>query len=287
MQAEIILTPTESKKLIAKAILVQEEVRAALQKGIVALHPSSSTIFIYEALTGRLPEGVWVQGVTAPRGLCISKEGLAGRAARPAGPPDPLNYPNTWFFKDGRLQERTTLGRILDQMTETDVYVKGSNALDPQGNVGVLYANPAGGGGTIGRVMAARRRQGFHLLLPIGIEKLIPIAISDAVKKAGFKKVDMVMGLPCGLIPVAGKKIDEVDALAILSGVEATPIAAGGLGGAEGAVVLAIHGTDEQVRKAYELCRSVKGATLPPLKLLDCDECVYPTCHFAQGRKKD
>ena len=135
-------------------------------------------------------------------------------------------------------------------------------------------------------VIAAQRRKGFHLLLPIGLEKLIPVSITQASKKAVFKKIDKAMGLPCGLIRVPGKKIDEVDALAILSGAEATPIAAGGLGGAEGSIVLAIHGTEEQVEKAYEISRSVKGAQLPTINLLDCKTCVRPNCQLAEGRKK-
>jgi hypothetical protein len=138
-----------------------------------------------------------------------------------------------WLFKDGCLLEGTPLGEMLDQMTEHDVYIKGANAMDPVGNVAVLFGNSAGGG-TIGKVIKAKRRIGFHMLLPIGLEKRIPI-----------------------------------------------PIATGGLGGAEGSVVLAMNGAEEQVRKAFEICRSVKGAALPTLKLLDCDSCRRSGCHFA------
>jgi hypothetical protein len=285
MQVEITLTPTESKKLIAKSILNLKEFQKAFKKGIIAMHNCSSTIFIYEALVGHMPKGVWVNGVITPTGLCVSKDALETKAPGP-GPHDPRMSRRAWVFKKGLLQEPTPLGEILDQMTENDVYVKGSNAVDPQGNVGVLYANPAGAGGTIGKVIAAQRRSGFHILLPIGLEKLIPVDLKQAIKKAGFKKVDRAMGEPCGLIHVPGKKIDEVDALAILSGAEATPIAAGGLGGAEGSIVLAIHGTEEQVQKAYDICCSVKGAKLPPLNLMDCNVCPSPICHLAPGHRK-
>jgi len=286
MQGEIILTPTESKKLIAKAVLSLKEVQEALKKGIVAMHPSSSTIFIYEALVGRKPQGVWVCGVNAPKGLCGSLEAQQMIAARGAGPHDPGNARQTWFFKKGVLQESTRLQEILDQMTPNDVYVKGSNALDPQGNVGVLYANPAGGGGTIGKVIAAYRQKKFHLLLPIGLEKLIPIPIAEAAKRAGFKKVDKAMGMPCGLMPVSGRKIDEVDAMEILSGAKAFPIAAGGLGGAEGAIVLALEGSEKEVQKAFDVTQGVKGAQLPKLNLPDCETCINPNCHIAQNRGK-
>ncbi len=286
MQAEIVLTPTESKKLIAQSVLQMKEFQSALKKGVVAMHPSSSTAFIYEALLGRKPQGIWVCGVIAPRGLCGSLEAQQMIAARGKGPHDPGNARETWFFKKGALQESTSLQEILDQMTSDDVYVKGSNALDSQGNVGVLFANPAGGGGTIGKVIAAYRKKNFHLLLPIGIEKLIPISIAEAAKRAGFKKVDKVMGMPCGLIPVPGRKIDEIDALKMLSGVEVTPIAAGGLAGAAGAIVLALEGKDKEVQKALDLVQGVKGAELPVLNLPDCETCENANCHIARDKKR-
>jgi hypothetical protein len=287
MQAEIVLTPTESKKLISMATLHLEEVRGALTKGIVVLHPSSSTFFLFQEIAGQPPEGVWVCGVVSPKGLCGSREELKKVYYSGLGIHDPLQFRQSWFFKDGVLQEKTPLGEILDQMTERDVYVKGANALDPQGNVGVLYANPAGGGGTIGRVMKARRKQGFHLILPIGLEKLIPVSIQEASRKAGFKNVDQAMGKPCGVIPVAGKKIDEIDAFTILSGAQATPIAAGGLGGAEGGLVLALHGSEGKLQEALKVTHTVKGAQLPMLDLPECDTCESPNCHFVRDRRKE
>jgi len=286
MQAEIVLTPTESKKLIAQSILQLKEFQDALEKGIVALHPSSSTIFLYEKILGHRPKGVWVCGVLVQKGFCGSKEAQDMISARGPGIHDPAKSRQTWFFKKGALQEQTALGDILEQMTASDVYVKGSNAVDPQGHVGVLYANPAGGGGTIGKVIAAYRKKNFHLLLPIGLEKLIPVSIAEAAKKAAFKKVDKAMGMPCGLIPVPGRKIDEVDALKMLSGAQATPIAAGGLGGAEGSIVLALEGSDQEVCHALDVVGGVKGAQLPVLNLPECATCHKPHCHIAQGKKQ-
>ena len=281
MKALITLTPAESKKLIARAFLSLPEFQKARQDGMIALHPCSSTYFILEALAGRKPEGIWTRGVIIPRGLCISQAAPGHSAAQKPGPHDPRRIRHTWLFRNGRFQEALPIGEILDQMTQSDIYIKGANAVDPAGNVAVLFGNPAGGGGTIGRVITAQRRTGFHLLLPIGLEKLIPGPIALATKKAAFQKYDRAMGIPCGLIPVPGRKIDEVDALAILSGAESTPIAAGGLGGAEGSVVLAISGTDAQVSKAFEISSSVKGTTLPMPRILDCDACRRPGCHLS------
>jgi hypothetical protein len=284
MQAEIVLTPDESKKFIIKALLSLKSVKTALKKGLVVVHPSSTTLFLYEAITGRFPDTGerWVSGIILPRGLCGSRHTVEGMATQVQGIRDPLDNKHAWIFKKGQLQERMRLGDILDQMSADDVYVKGPNAMDIKGNIGVLYANPAGGGGTIGRVIGRARKIKFHLLCPAGIEKLIPVPVNQAAKKAGFKRVERAMGMPCGLIPIPasiGQKIDEIDAVRILSGAEATPIAAGGLCGAGGAAVLAIHGTKSQVNKAVDAVLSVKGTRLPTPELVQCAQCPNPNCH--------
>ena len=79
MLAQIILTPAESKKLIAKAVARMDVVRQAARDGMVVLHPSSSTYFIVEELIGARPEtNFWVCGVVAPRGNCIEMGILVG-----------------------------------------------------------------------------------------------------------------------------------------------------------------------------------------------------------------
>ena len=284
MQAEVVLIPDESKKFIIQALLSLKSVKAALKKGLVIVHPSSTTLFLYEALMGRFPDvgERWVSGIILPRGLCGSRHTVEGMAAQVQGIRDPLDNKHAWIFKKGQLQEQMRLGDILDRMSTEDVYVKAPNAFDPKGNIGVLFANRAGGGGTIGRVVARARKTKFHLLFPSGIEKLIPVSVKQAAKKAGFKRVDRAMGMPCGLIPISaslGQKIDEIDAVRILSGAEATPIAAGGLCGAGGATVLAIHGTKTQVNKAVDAVLSVKGTRLPAPELVQCAQCPNPNCH--------
>lgn len=282
MLAEIVLTPSESKKLISLAILELPVVKNAFKDGIVALHPSSTTVFLYKEIVGRWPQGVWVSGVVAPQGLCSSLEMVRIKAARPPGRHDSGKNLYTWFFKKGVLQEPIPLNEILSQMGPEDIYVKGANALDPQGNVGVLYASPTGG--TIVKVIAAQRKRGFHLLFAIGLEKLIPVSIAEASRKAKLMKVNKAMGIPCGMIPVQGDRIDEVRALKVLCRVDATPIAAGGLGGAEGSTVLALSGSEPEVQRCMEMLKTLKGARLPVLNLPDCDSCIDPGCHLARGR---
>jgi hypothetical protein len=66
------------------------------------------------------------------------------------------------------------------------------------------------------------------------------------------------------LMPVAGARVvTEVQALGRLAGVHAVQLASGGVGGSEGAVVLALEGSDATVKRAFALAQSVTGE--PPI----------------------
>jgi len=73
MQAEVVLTPDESKKFIIQALLAMNSVKKALKKGMVVVHPSSTTLFLYEAIMGRLPDAGthWVSGMILEKGSPI------------------------------------------------------------------------------------------------------------------------------------------------------------------------------------------------------------------------
>jgi hypothetical protein len=60
---------------------------------------------------------------------------------------------------------------------------------------------------------------------------------------------------------------------------------AGGLGGAEGAIIFIIKGEDEQVKKAIDYAEQSKGARLPQLRLYNCHDCPNPMCRFPVGDK--
>ncbi len=72
MRAQVTLTPTESKKLIAKAVARMDVVKQVVNEGMVVLHASSSTYFIVEEITGMRPRtNVWVSDVVVPKGTCV------------------------------------------------------------------------------------------------------------------------------------------------------------------------------------------------------------------------
>jgi hypothetical protein len=291
MWAQVVLTPSESKMLISKAVARMDPVKQALATGTVVIHPSSTTYFLVKEITGKEPETEhWVLGAVLSQGLCRAA-GRKGVHYKLGAHLDKVknmkvlvaDFPFKWVIKNGELRTGIPLGEILEGLGPEDVYIKGCNALDVKGNAAVLFGHA--GGGTIGFVQAAQRKKKFQMILPVGLEKLIPVSIPQAVKAARRTAFEYGMGMPCGLMPVKGTTITEIEAISILSGAKATPNASGGLGGAEGGVVLAIEGEREQVLKAIEYIEQSKGATLPRAHAVTCEQCTVPDCKFPVGKK--
>jgi hypothetical protein len=281
MRAQFTFTPTESKKLIAKAVAHMDLVKRAAWNGIIVAHPSSSTYFIIEELTGKKPDTpVWVCGVIVPKGACLSRGASKMDINARTSEPHIEDYSGSWVIEKGKYATGVTLGQLFGKMGPGDVYLKGVNAIDASGTVGILIGNRKEGG-SFGSVLAASKRKGFEILFPVGLEKLIPGKIEDAAREAIKTKYDYAMGINCALLPCKnGTVVTECDAIRILSGAIATPIAAGGLDGAEGAITIVVKGESEQVTKAIEYAEQSKGARLPRADAPGCRDCGSAICDF-------
>jgi len=166
-----------------------------------------------------------------------------------------------WVIRRGKVTDEDPDPVVLKEMDHHDVYIKGANFIDPQGNTGAAMASPTG---TVARHIAAIWIKGIYFIVPVGLEKLIATPVDIAVREGAQGLVDMATGRPIGLTPY-GKAtvITELEAINILTGATAIHIESGGVAGAEGAVVLVVKGTTEQVQKAFEIVKSVKGTKLP------------------------
>ena len=281
---QVVLTPTESKRLLSKAVLQLDEVKRALDDGIVIIHPCSTTIFMLEELGFQVPEqGIWVCGHISPKGLCISRKQIDAVMRRPGWGPEQYDF--DIIIRKGKILpfEESALGPILDEMTADDLYIKSVNALDPESKAGVLLAARSTGG-SIGLVLKKQKQKKFKLILPVGLEKRIPIPLSKAMAMAA--KTQRAQGIPCGLWRLKGKLITEIEAFRILCDVEAVPISAGGLCGAEGAIVWVLYGDEKKVEEAYNLRRQIQGHELPyTLDVYECKDCPKAVCDLAGAKK--
>lgn len=238
------LTPAESKRLIAKAVVRLPEVKRAWETGRIIVGNGSTTGFVAAELLGEdLPWFNYCAGLICDGMLASTRK---EDRMRP------------FVFDKGQVVE----GGSRDYVAELkggDVFIKSGNAVDLDGNVGVLVGDDKGG--TIGTSIGIIAARGIHLICPVGLEKLVP-SVLDAAPKLGISKFKYAIGNPVGYIPVTiGKTITEIQALEILTGVAATHVASGGLGGSEGAVVLVVEGDDQQVSRTMELVQEIKATT--------------------------
>jgi hypothetical protein len=153
--AIIVLTPYESKRLIAKGVLALPEVKNVLKDRLFVVSRGTTCAYIVDELTGEtVDKALSTAGIITDGRLASTEEALR------LGP---------WVFRNGKLSDEPA-PEALNAFTPRDVSVKGVNAVDPEGNVGVIAANELGG--TIGAIWPILSARGSYLIAPVGMEKL-------------------------------------------------------------------------------------------------------------------
>ncbi len=247
MKAEVVLTVAESKRLIAKGVAATGFVQERMHKGVIVVSRGGTNAYVYEELTGQtIDKYAYTTGRVTP-----AKSTVARRGGSVPGP----------VLVDGKPAPELDRFTALEVMGPGDIYIKGANALNYEaGVVGITIGHPTGGtiGGALGAIIAKKLR----LLVPIGLEKEIPFDIHDASLFAG--EPDEELGRVFSLWPVQeGLILTEIEALHTLCGVDAIPVGAGGILGAEGGVRLLLMGDSQAVKEAVTLVESIQGE--PPL----------------------
>lgn len=243
MKALITLTSSESKRLIAKGVMALPTVQNAKEKHTIIVAGGTTNAFIAEELLGIKIEDKtgYTMGIVTKGELGIS------HSSQKTTPfvivkGQPLGIP--WKEYLPKLQ----LG---------DIFIKGGNAVDHTGLAAVMASDLFGG--TIGAAQGILYARGIELIVPIGLEKMVP-DVRVAVEFMTKSPLDEAFGHKVGLIPMLGATvITELTALETLYDVEARCIAAGGVDGSEGAVTIAIEGLDEEVHRAIREISFFKG----------------------------
>ncbi len=263
MTVTFALHPAASKNIIAQGVTKIPEVINALEHGKIIIGAGTTNLEIAKLLLNSSfePKEAYIAGLIAQQVACIT---------------DPADR-RVWCIEKGTLIEADWV-EFLDTFGKDDVFIKGANAVDPFGHVGILLANSLGG--TIGRSIGTIKSRGIKLICPVGLEKLIPSCL-EAEKHMGIYKTPQRLGMQIGYMTVTNSTVvTEIESLKLLYGIEATHIASGGVAGMEGAVVLAAQCDDE--KQAKELLAFVKKANrIPPLKVIKrkCNTCDNP-CSF-------
>jgi len=246
-RALAVLTSAESKRLIARGVAALPEVKQALGTGRLIIANGTTNAFVAEELLGiAVPKLRYAAGIVAHGKLAVTE--TAQRL---------LPYVSV----QGR-RVNISWEAVLREFEAGDVFIKGANAIDHHGFAGVLVGSPEGG--TIGASLGILSARGCHLIVPVGLEKLVP-SVMEAARHTGIGRIQRASGFPAALVPLpTARVITEIQALNLLAGVRVWHVASGGIAGSEGAVVLVIEGEQPEVEKAFSLIESIKGE--PPVK---------------------
>lgn len=270
MQALFTLTPAESKRLIGKGIASLPSIQNAKKNGYLLVGRGSTNAYILEELLGeKVRKEGYVAGQVIRGVLCVL--GAEDRTK-----------PVT--FHKGKILP-VEPGSVLDKLGPGDIMLKGGNALDADGNVGVIMVSPVGG--TMGQFYMAFKARGLEMIYPIGLEKMIP-SVPLAAQYGGTLAVGKTIGPPVGMACVCdGCVFTEIDAIENLFGIDAVHFASGGWGGAEGCVTIMVEGPDAQVNKCLKFIeQKIKGEPPLPAAKTPCKTCGIACSFRGKDEKK-
>ena len=240
MRASVVLTPPMSKRLIAKGVAALPQVKTALNRGRIVITPGTTNAYVAEELLGSpIDRGAFAAGFIDDQWNINARLGEVEEIVLDHG--DPVE---------------TGPEETLASLAAGDVVIKGGNALDPEGVVGVLMG--ASTGGTIGRYVATCLARGIEIVTPISLSKSIHTSIVGLSSEMGIERIELRMGLACGIFPLHGRSVTEIGALEALFPVRALHVTSGGVGIGAGAVSLLIEGNEAAVRDAFMLVESLQ-----------------------------
>ncbi|MGC9468365.1 MAG: hypothetical protein ACP5HS_07230 [Anaerolineae bacterium] len=241
------LTTAMGKRLIGKGMAQHPRIQAVLEKGTLVIIAGTTNGYVAEEILTVLGQ---VEGFTRMgfrRGITVA----------PGNPAPDVDFPGDVVIVDGEWRRGKTIYDVVDNLRADDVVLKGANAFDLYGQAAVQIGHPQGG--TIHAALSAVYGRRVELIVPVGMEKRV---LQDVMTLAQL--VNAPGGSGPRLYPIPGDIFTELDAIALLTGVEAWLVAAGGIYGAEGSSWVAVSGSDAEETAAGDLIRSVRDE--PPCR---------------------
>lgn len=236
------LTVGESKRLIAKGIAANEEVRERLENGMVIITLGTTNTYLAEELAGlAVPRGSFVTGRIFPSG----KEDLTKGMKRQA---------EVVLIKGKRADISYT--DALKRMTAKDIVFKGANMVNyAKRQAAVCVGAPDGG--TVAKLRKYTDAGRGRWIVPVGLEKE---TTQDLFEIQKITNSDMQHGKGTVRLNVTqGNIYTEIEAIKEFADVDVRITAKGGVDGAEGGVSLLICGMKTEVEKAENIVKQLQG----------------------------
>ncbi len=236
------LTVSESKRLIAKGISMNKEVRERLENGMVIITLGTTNTYIAEELAGLdAPRGSFVTGRIFPS----SKEDFAKDMERRSeivllkGKPVDMSYE-----------------QALAKMHPEDIVFKGANMVNyAKRQAAVCVGAPDGG--TVAKLRRYTDVGKGKWIVPVGLEKETSQDLFE-VQKITDGKTQRGRGT-VRLSVTQGNIYTEIEAVKELADVDVFVTAKGGVDGAEGGVSLLVCGKWDEVSKVENLVKQLAG----------------------------
>jgi hypothetical protein len=245
---QFLITPSAGKRLIAKTIATHPAIRKALKNGTIVIVAGTTNGYVAEEIlkTHKIANDFsrqhFFRGLTVPPTTSVTAE---GRLA------DESKFPGDVVIIKGVWQRGKTIYDVIEGLGESDIILKGANALDlTRRQAAILIGHPKAG--TIGLALPAIVGRRVKLILPVGLEKRISADLNELAERLNAPGAGGYR-----LLPVPGEVFTELDALRALTAAEVEVIAAGGVCGAEGGCWISVSGEPEQEAFAEQVVASV------------------------------
>lgn len=244
-----LITPAAGKRLIGMALAAHPAIRKALHSGTIVIVAGSTNGYVAEEILKSIQQADGFSKKRFFRGLALPQK----RTTEEGRLPDESGFPGDVVIENGIWKKGMSIFDVADGLKEGDVILKGANAIDLTNRQAAVLIGHFHGGTAIASLQASAGRR-VRLLMPVGLEKRISGNLMDLACRLNQPGRS---GLR--LLPVPGEIFTEIDAILLLCGAMGEMVAAGGIGGAEGAVWLTLEGSEEQRRKGAELLEMVQG----------------------------
>lgn len=236
------LTVSESKRLIAKGIAANKDVKDRLENGIVIITLGTTNTYLAEELAGlSAPRGSFVTGRIFPS----SKEDFARGMKRQSeivlmkGKPADISYADA-----------------LARMNAKDIVFKGANMVNYAKHQAAVCVG-APDGGTVAKLRKYTDEGKGRWIVPVGLEKE---TTQDLFEIQKITNGDIQRGKGTVRLNVTqGNIYTEIEAMKEFADVDVHVTAKGGVDGAEGGVSLLICGTKAEVEKAENIVKQLQG----------------------------
>ncbi|MCK9223806.1 MAG: hypothetical protein M0R46_09040 [Candidatus Muirbacterium halophilum] len=236
MKKDIVLLPSQSKRLIAKAILQSEYFTKRFSENSIYIAKGSTNSYIIEEFLGKkFEKKKFTTGVVLPNDKTwIDNEKLP-----------------EYVIDKGKIETKDSIDEIVNELDCNDIIVKGANAINyAKSTAGIFIGHPQAG--TISKIFQAYFGRRVKLIIPVGLEKEVSFDLDEVSEM--MSESDCTPETP-RLFSIRTEIFTEIEAISTLTSgkVRAYHIGTGGINGAQGAVRLLLDGPNEEVLNIVKL----------------------------------